>query len=69
MADCPDRVVAALNFLTGEGMDYHPDGCYQETLTLINDYFNTPMSNDESGSSESEGLAIVFDCLNHKTTL
>ena len=30
MADRQDRVVAALNFLTGEGIAYHPDGCDQD---------------------------------------
>ena len=69
MADHQGRVVAALNFLTGEGIDYHPDGCDQETLMLINDYFSAPKSNEESGSSDSEGLALIFDSLNHKTTL
>ena len=69
MADCQDRVVAALNFLTGEGIDYYPNGCDQEMLALITDYFSTPKSNEESGSSDSEGLALVLDFLNHKTTL
>ena len=58
-----------LNFLTGEGIDYHPNGCDQETLAFINDYFSAPKSNEESGSSDSEGLALVLDFLNHKTTL
>ena len=56
MADCQDRVVAVLNFLTGEGIAYHPDSCDEETLALINDYFSTPNTKDESGSSDSEGL-------------
>ena len=68
MADCQDRVVAVLNFLTGEGIEYHLD-CDQETLALINDYFSTPKSNEESRSSDSEGLALVLDFLNHKTIL
>ena len=55
MANHQDRVVAALNFLTGEGIGYHPDGCDQETLALINDYFSAPMVDEESGSSDSEG--------------
>ena len=69
MADRQDRVVVALNFLTGEGIDYHPNGCDQEMLALINDYFSTPKSNEESRSLHSEGLALVLDFLNHKTTL
>ena len=42
MVDRQDGVVAALNFLMSEGIGYHPDGCDQETLALINDYFCTP---------------------------
>ena len=60
MADREDRVVAALNFLTGEGIGYHPDGSDQETLALINDYFSAPKADEESGSSDSEGLAAVL---------
>ena len=59
MADRKDRVVAALNFLTGEGIAYHPDGCDEDTLALINDYFSAPNTKDESRSSDSEGLALV----------
>ena len=59
MADRQDRVVAALHFVTGEGIVYHPDGCDEETLALINDYFSAPNTKDESGSSDSGGLALV----------
>ena len=38
---------------------YHSDGCDKETLALINDYFSAPNTKDESGSSDSEGLALV----------
>ena len=44
MADHQDRVVAVLNFLTGEEIGYHPDGCDQETLALVNDYFPYPQT-------------------------
>ena len=60
MADRQDRVVAALNFLTGKDIAYHPDGCDKETLVLINDYFSTPKVDEESGSSDSEGLVVVY---------
>ena len=60
MADREDRVVTALNFLTGEGIGYHPDDCDQETLAFINDYFSAPKADEESGSSDSEGLAAVL---------
>ena len=59
MADRQDRVVAGLNFLTGEGIAYNPDGCDEETLALINDYYSAPNTKDESGSLDSEGLALV----------
>ena len=59
MADRQDRVVAALNFLTGEGIDYCPDGCEQDTLALITNYFSELSANEESESSDSEGLASV----------
>ena len=67
MADRQGRVVAVLNFLTGEGIDYHPDGCNQKTLAFIKDYFSASKSNEESVSLDSEGLALIFDFLNHKT--
>ena len=68
MADREDRVVAALNFLTGEGIGYHPDGCDQETLALINDYFSAPKADEESVSSDSEGLAAVLTYLKSQNT-
>ena len=68
MADCQHRVIAALNFIMGKGIDYHSNGCDHGTLVL-NDYFSAPKSNKESESSDSEGLALIFDFLNHKTTL
>lgn len=60
MADRQDRVAAALNFLTGEGIDYFPDGCEEETLALIGNYFSERSTTNESGSSDSEGLPSVF---------
>ena len=68
MADREDRVIAALNFLTGEGIGYHPDGCDQETLALINDYFSAPKADEESGFSDSEGLAAVLIYLKSQNT-
>ena len=69
MADCQHKVIAMLNFLMGKGIDYHSDGCDHRTLALINDYFSASKSNKESRSSDSEGLSLIFDFLNHKTTL
>ena len=41
MADSRSRVASALNFLTGEGICYHPDGIAHSALeALIEDYFN-----------------------------
>ena len=63
MADSCSRVVSALNFLTGEGISYQPDGCNHSALeALIDEYFNdsgNDDSNDESARS-SEGLTIQF---------
>ena len=40
MADSRSRVASALNFLTGEGICYHPDGIEHSALeALIEDYF------------------------------
>ena len=69
MADCQDRVAAALNFLTGKGIGYHPDGCDQETLALINNYFDAPKADEESGSPDSEGLAVVLILKSQNTSL
>ena len=69
MADHQDRVVAALNFLTGEGIGYHPDGCNQETPALIKDYFSAPKADEESGSSDSEGFAVVLILKSQNTSL
>ena len=80
MADRQHRVIAALNFIMGKVIDYHSNGCDHGTLVLndyfsapkslvLNDYFSAPKSNKESRSSDSEGLALSFDFLNHKTTL
>ena len=58
MADSRTRVVSALNFLTGEGISYCPDGCDHSALeALIEDYFGGN-GNDESsdeGAHSSDG--------------
>ena len=69
MADRQDRVVAALNFLTGKGIGYHPDGCDQETLALINDYFGAPKADEESRLPDSEGFAVVLILKPQNTSL
>ena len=43
-----NRAVIALNFLTGMGMDYHPDKCSHKDIgVLISNYFERN-GNDES---------------------
>ena len=43
------RVLSALNFLTGEGVNYFPEGCDGSAIeALITDYFNEGQSDDES---------------------
>ena len=64
MADSRSRVVSALNFLTGEGISYPPDGCNHSALeALIDEYFNDS-GNDDSSDDESahsgEGLTILY---------
>ena len=52
-----DRVLSALNFLTGEGIAYHPTGVNDEAIqALIEDYFNNG-SDDESDHSSDEGFS------------
>ena len=44
-----DRVLSALNFLTGEGISYYPSGIDDGTIVaLIEDYFNTESGNESS---------------------
>ena len=41
MMAAKDRVVSALNYLTGEGISYYPSGINDGTImALIEDYFN-----------------------------
>lgn len=65
MADSRSRVASALNFLTGEGICYHPDGVQHTALeALIEDYFNSGNdeivvdSSDESDHN-SDGMTIT----------
>ena len=46
-----NQVVAALNFITGEGVDYYPDNCNEKDIrALISDYFEN--GNDECDESD-----------------
>ena len=63
MADSHTRVVSALNFLTGEGISYHPDGVDHSALeALITDYFDGSASGNggvsDSDEHSSSGKAI-----------
>ena len=52
-----DRVLSALNFLTGEGISYYPSGIDDGTIVvLIEDYFSTESGN-ESGDDASDHSA------------
>ena len=61
-----DRVLSALNFLTGEGISFVPTGFDESAIqALITDYFNEPesgreSSDDASDHSTDEGLQKVF---------
>ena len=56
MADSHSRVASALNFLTGEGISYHPDGVEHAALeALIEDFNNgNDETTDDSSSNESD---------------
>ena len=55
-----ERVSSALNFLTCEGVNYYPDGCYGCTIeVLISDYLNECQSDDEN-SHRNEGKIIMI---------
>ena len=44
-----DRVIPALNYLTGEGISYYPSGISDGAImVLIEDYFNTKFGNESS---------------------
>ena len=48
-----NRVVAVLNFITGEGVDYYPDNCNEKDIgALISDYFENV--NDDCDESDCE---------------
>ena len=58
MADSHSTVASALNFLTGKGISYHPDGIKYTTLeVLIEEYFSDNGNDetmDDSDSNESD---------------
>ena len=63
MATSKDRVLTALNFLAGEGIDYYLSGCNDSAIeAFINDYFNdgsasASESDDESDHSDNQGFS------------
>ena len=63
MATSEDRVLTALNFLAGEGVDYYQSDCNDSAIEVfINDYFNdgsasTSKSDDESDHSDNQGFS------------
>lgn len=63
MADSRSRVATALNFLTGEGISYHPDGIKHTTLEalIVNDNGNDETMDDSSSNeSDNEGF---YNCI------
>ena len=49
-----ERVVSALNFLTGEEVNHYPDGCDGSAIeALISDYFNEAPASDDESDDES----------------
>ena len=61
MAYSQSRVVAALNYLTSEGVSFYSDECDHAVLeALINEYFDPQGVNDntsEESDSDTEGVA------------
>ena len=64
MATC-NRVVAALNFLTGEGIDYYLDD--KIIKALISDYFDGN-GNEDGGGSDFEESSDESDRKNEGST-
>ena len=66
MADSRSRVASALNFLTGEGISYLPDGIEHTALeALIEEYFNDNGNDetmDDSSSNESDNEGF-YNCI------
>ena len=49
------RVLSALNFLTGEDVNYYPDNCGgKEFEALIADYFSSASPDDDESSEECD---------------
>jgi len=48
--DTMDRVLSALNYITGEGVNYYPDSCDSNAIeALITDYFADGPSDNKNG--------------------
>ena len=64
-----ERVLSALSFLTGEGVNHYPDGCDSSAIeALITDYFNEGPSDDES-NHRNEGKTPVRNLKNIQNLL
>ena len=50
-----ERVLSALNYITGEGVGYYPEGCDANAIdALISDYFvYAPIDDDDSDEESS----------------
>ena len=55
MSSLKERVVSALNFSTGEGIQYYPSGCNNNAIeAFINDYFDDGSGIDDSSDDDSD---------------
>ena len=61
------RVLSAINFLTGEGVSHYPDSCDGSTIeALISEYLNKVQSDDEnSHRNEGKAITIKINTRNH----
>jgi len=63
-----DRVLSALNFITGEGVNYYCDGVDgNDVEALISDYFDAPTDDEDNHMkakmSATTVLKVILDLL------
>jgi len=54
MRDTMDGILSTLNCITGEGINYYPDGCDSNAIeALITDYFVDGPSDNKDGQKNA----------------
>ena len=55
MSTLKERVISALNFLSGEGISYYPNSCNDNAIeALTNDYFNDGSASTSKDTCDEE---------------